>query len=298
MFDLSGKVALVTGASYGLGVTFADALAEAGADLALTARSGDLLEQTAKQLSERGRTVSWYTGDVTVESDVDTVVTSALEDHGHIDILVNNAGVSDLRGLPSEHFDDEMFMQILQVDVLGVWHYARRVGRHMLERGAGSIINIGSILGEGGSEFVTPAYYAAKGAVTQLTRQLAVEWGDRGVRVNCISPNYFVSEMTRPLFDMLGLAPWIESRTPMRRMGEPDDLRGPIVFLAADESSYVSGVNLCVDGAFNASRGAWQIRPGHHVWNDADKPMIGQPYPGLVPLPNEEWKLGVPGIHR
>ena len=298
MFDLSGKTALITGASYGLGVTFADALAEAGADLALTARSADLLEESATQLAKRGTRVTWYTGDVSVESDVERVVAQTLDDHGHIDVLVNNAAVSDPRGLPSEHFDDDMFVRILQVDVLGVWHYAKLVGRHMLARGSGSIINISSILGDGGGESVTPAYYASKGAVNQLTKQLAVEWGDRGVRVNAIAPNYFESEMTRPILDTSGLRPWVSSRTPMRRMGEPEDLRGPVVFLASDEAAYVSGVILYVDGAFNASRGAWQIRPGSHHWNEPDHPMIGEPYEGLVPIPDEEWKLGIPGIHR
>ncbi len=298
MFDLSGKTALVTGASYGLGVTFADALAEAGANLALTARSSEMLEQAATQLSERGTKVTWYTGDVAVEADVDRIVAATLDDHGHIDVLVNNAGVSDLRGLPSEQFDDEMFMKIMAVDVLGVWHYARSVGRHMLARGGGSIINISSILGDGGGENNTPAYYASKGAVNQLTKQLAVEWGDRGVRVNAIAPNFFVSEMTRPLFDQLGLGDWVASRTPMRRMGLDEDLRGPIVFLASDESSYVSGMILYVDGGFNASRGAWQIRPGNHFWNEPEKPMIGQAYEGLVQLPDGDWKLGIPGVHR
>ncbi len=297
MFDLSGKTALVTGASYGLGVTFADALAEAGADLALTARSAELLEESAKQLSARGTKVTWYTGDVAIEADVERIVAQTLDDHGRIDVLINNAAVSDQRGLPSEHFDDEMFLRILQVDVLGVWHYAKFVGRHMLSRGSGSIINISSILGDGGGESVTPAYYASKGAVNQLTKQLAVEWGDRGVRVNAIAPNYFESEMTRPVMESMGLDLWVSSRTPMRRMGLPEDLRGPVVFLASDEAAYVSGVILYVDGAFNASRGAWQIRPASHYWNEPEHTMIGTPYEGLVQMDDEEWRKGIPGIH-
>ncbi len=297
MFDLSGKTALVTGASYGLGVTFADALAEAGADLALTARSAELLEESAKQLSARGTKVTWYTGDVAIEADVERIVSQTLDDHGRIDVLINNAAVSDQRGLPSEHFDDEMFLRILQVDVLGVWHYAKFVGRHMLSRGSGSIINISSILGDGGGESVTPAYYASKGAVNQLTKQLAVEWGDRGVRVNAIAPNYFESEMTRPVMESMGLDLWVSSRTPMRRMGLPEDLRGPVVFLASDEAAYVSGVILYVDGAFNASRGAWQIRPASHYWNEPEHTMIGTPYEGLVQMDDEEWRKGIPGIH-
>jgi NAD(P)-dependent dehydrogenase (short-subunit alcohol dehydrogenase family) len=298
LFDLSGKVALVTGGSMGLGLTFSDTLAEAGAEVALTARSAELLEDNARGLRERhGRRVTCHAGDVTEVADVQRVIAETLDQHGRIDILVNNAGISDLRGLPSEHSDHETFRRIVDVDLFGVWCFTRETAPHMLEQGSGSIINIASILGNGGGEFVNPWYYAAKGAVVQLTRLLAVEWADRNVRVNTISPGYFVTEMTRPIFDMLGMAPWIESRTPMRRLGDPEqDLRGPLMFLASDASSYVSGLNLMVDGAFDASRGAWQISPSHFEWN-RDHPQIGTPYAGLVPNTFEEWKKGVPGIH-
>ncbi len=298
MFDLSGKVALVTGGSMGFGVTFADVLAEAGADVALTARSADLLEHNAADLAQRhGRKVTAHPGDVTSVDDVRRVVAETLEQHGRIDILVNNAGISDLRGLPSEHCDHETFRRVVEVDLYGVWYFTRETAPHMLERGSGSIINIASILSSGGSEFVNPWYYAAKGAVVQLTKQLAVEWADRNVRVNAISPAYFVTEMTRPVFDLLGMAPWIESRTPMRRLGDPDqDLRGPLLFLASEASRYVTGHNLFVDGGFEASRGAWQIPPSHFYWNK-DHPQIGNTYPGLVPNEFEQWKNGIPGIH-
>jgi gluconate 5-dehydrogenase len=298
MFDLTGKVALVTGGSMGLGLTFSDTLAEAGADVALTARSAELLEENAAGLRERhGRKVTTHAGDVTVVEDVQRVVAETLEQHGRIDILVNNAGISDLRGLPSEWSDHETFRKVVDVDLFGVWAFTRETAPHMLERGSGSIINIASILGSGGSEFVNPWYYAAKGAVVQLGKLLAVEWADRNVRVNTISPGYFVTEMTKPLFDFLGMAPWIESRTPMRRLGDPEqDLRGPLLFLASDASSYVSGLNLFVDGAFDASRGAWQIPPSHFFWNK-DHPQAGTPYAGLVPNTFEQWKQGIPGLH-
>ncbi len=298
MFDLTGKVALVTGGSMGLGLTFSDTLAEAGADVALTARSAELLEENAAGLRERhGRKVTTHAGDVTVVDDVQRVVAETLEQHGRIDILVNNAGISDLRGLPSEWSDHETFRKVVDVDLFGVWCFTRETAPHMLERGSGSIINIASILGSGGSEFVNPWYYAAKGAVVQLGKLLAVEWADRNVRVNTISPGYFVTEMTKPLFDFLGMAPWIESRTPMRRLGDPEqDLRGPLLFLASDASSYVSGLNLFVDGAFDASRGAWQIPPSHFFWNK-DHPQAGTPYEGLVPNTFEQWKQGIPGLH-
>jgi len=298
MFDLTGKVALVTGGSMGFGLTFSDVLAEAGADVALTARSAELLEENAVGLRRRhGRKVTTHAGDVTVVEDVQRVIAETLEQHGRIDILVNNAGISDLRGLPSEWSDHETFRKVVEVDLFGVWYFTRECAPHMLERGSGSIINIASILGSGGSEFVNPWYYAAKGAVVQLGKLLAVEWGDRNVRVNTISPGYFITEMTRPVFEMLGMAPWIESRTPMRRLGDPEkDLRGPLLFLASDASSYVSGLNLMVDGAFDASRGAWQIPPSHFFWNK-DNPQAGTPYEGLLPNNFEEWKKGIPGIH-
>jgi NAD(P)-dependent dehydrogenase (short-subunit alcohol dehydrogenase family) len=298
MFDLSGKVALVTGASMGLGTTFSDVLAEAGADLALTARSAELLEENAAGLRERhGRTVTIHPGDVTVIDDVQRAVSGTLEAHGRIDILVNNAGISDLRGLPSEWSDHDTFRRVVDVDLFGVWAFARECAPHMLERGSGSIINIASILGSGGSEYVNPWYSAAKGAVLQLTKHLSVEWADRNVRVNAIAPGFFVTEMTRPVFDMLGMAPWIESRTPMRRLGDPEqDLRGPLLFLASDASSYVTGHTLSVDGGHEASRGAWQLTPSHFFWNK-DHPQAGTPYEGLVPNNFEQWKQGIPGIH-
>lgn len=297
IFDLSGKTALVTGASMGLGVTFANALADAGADVALTARSAELLEAGAAAIAAKGRKATWHPGDVTVVDDVKRVVAEAIEQHGKIDILVNNAGLSNLQGLVSEHAEHDVFRQIIDVDLMGVWHFAREIGPHMLERGSGSIINIASILGSGGSEFTVTAYIAAKGAVIQLTKQLAVEWADRNVRVNVVSPAYFVTEMTRTLFEMLGLAPWIESRTPMRRLGDPEaDLTGPIVFLASDASSYVTGLNLTVDGGWEASRGAWQLTPNNYFWNK-DRMPVGTYYEGLVPNQFEQWKMGIPGLH-
>ncbi len=298
MFDLSGKTALVTGGSYGLGVTFAEALAGAGADLALMARSADLLEGVRADLSARfGRTVTAHVGDVTSDDDAARVTAEAVAAHGKIDVLVNNAGISDVRVIPSEHFDSEMFRKILDVDVTGLFIMAREVGRHMLEQGKGSIINISSIFGDGGCEGVTPAYFAAKGAVTNLTKLLAVEWGDRGVRVNALSPHFFMSEMTKPFLEQLGLNQWWSSRTPMRRIGEGPDLVGPVVFLASDESGFVSGVNLPIDGGFNASRGAWQVRPPHWDWNEANGPKrVGKVWSDDIVVEDSHRK-GIPGLH-
>ena len=295
MFDLTGKTALVTGGSYGLGVVFAHALADAGADIAVTARSTELLENVKADIEAKGRKASAHTGDVTMLDDVNRVVGEVIAVHGQIDVLVNNAGVSDTRGIASENVDAETFRKTIEVDLFGVWNYAQAVGRHMLEHRSGSIINISSMLGVGGSEYVNPAYHAAKAAVINLTRLLATEWGDRGVRVNALSPGYFVSEMTRVIFETLGLTPWVEGRTPLRRLGEDKDLRGPIVFLASDEAAYVTGANLLVDGGYSAVMGANQFQVPWHLWNVPS--AIGENYPGMAPLPDSIDQQGIPGVH-
>jgi gluconate 5-dehydrogenase len=296
--NLKGKVALVTGGSYGLGVVWATALAESGADVALTARSADMLEQVASDLADTGREISAHPGDVTSEDDVERVVAAAIERHGHIDILVNNAGVTDPTGRPSEQTSSEQFRSALDVDLVGVWHYCRTVGRHMLERQSGSIINIASILGMGGSEFTNPAYHAAKAGVIQLTRQLAAEWADRGVRVNAISPGFFMSEMVREALELTGTRVWVESRTPMRRMGEHHELVAPLLFLASDGSSYVTGVNLPVDGGHSAVIGMSQLKAPWQLWNEPGPISAEATYEGITDLPPTILREGIPGVHR
>jgi NAD(P)-dependent dehydrogenase (short-subunit alcohol dehydrogenase family) len=296
MFTLGGKTALITGASYGLGVVWATALAEAGADLALTARSTDLLEGVAKQIADStGRTVTIHTGDVTVDADVERVTAEAVDAHGKVDVLVNNAGINEATGKSSEQTTSEHFRHAVEVDLIGVWNYAREVGRHMLDRGSGSIINIASICGMGATEFANPAYHAAKGAVIQLTRQLGVEWADRGVRVNAISPGFFMSEMIREPMELMGVRPWIDSRTPMRRMGEHPELGGPIVFLASDASAYITGINLPVDGGFSSVIGMSQLQAPWQLWNRPGP--INEPFTGLTDLPAGIMREGVPGLH-
>ena len=211
---------LITGASYGLGEQFAYAFAEAGADLILTARSADLLEGVAEQCRRHGAKVSVVAGDVSVEEDVDNVITQGLADHGKIDVLINNAGIADPRGVVAEQYDSETFNRILSVDLVGAFYYARSCGKHMLERGSGNIVNICSIVASGGNENNIIGYTAAKGGLLNMTYQLGVEWADRGVRVNSVSPGFIVTEMTRPMLEAMGMDKWIASRTPMRRLGE------------------------------------------------------------------------------
>jgi NAD(P)-dependent dehydrogenase (short-subunit alcohol dehydrogenase family) len=297
-FDLTGRTALITGGSYGLGVVWAHALASAGADIALTARSGELLEQVAEELrASTGRKVSTHTGDVTNDADVARVVVEAAAVHGKIDVLVNNAGVSENTGRSSEQTSSEHFRHAVDVDLIGVWNYASEVGRHMLERGSGSIINIASICGMGATEFTNPAYHASKAAVIGLTRQLAAEWADRGVRVNAISPGFFMSEMVREALEMMGTRPWIDSRNPMRRMGEHGELAGPIVFLASDAASYVTGINLPVDGGHSTVIGAAQLQAPWQLWNKPGPIRSDAVYQGLTELPPGIPREGVPGFH-
>ena len=222
MFDFKGKTVLITGASYGLGEQFAYAFADAGADLVLTARSEELVENVGALCREKGSSVTVVCGDVSVEDDVINVVNQGIANHGSIDVLVNNAGIADMRGLAPEHFDSETFNRIVSVDLVGAFYYARECGRNMLENGSGAIVNIGSILGNGGSENGVIAYSAAKGGLRNMTLQLGTEWADRGVRVNSVSPGFIVTEMTRPALEALGMDKWIASRTPMRRFGIPE----------------------------------------------------------------------------
>jgi NAD(P)-dependent dehydrogenase (short-subunit alcohol dehydrogenase family) len=256
---LDGKVAIVTGASYGLGVLFADVV--------VTARSVDKLRDTKAMIESLGRRCLVVEGDVTSFEDCDRVATEAMAAFGKIDILVNNAGWADDRLIRTEHCEPEMFAQMVNTDLIGLFYMTRAAAPHMLRGGGGSIINLSSIFGNLGSENRTAGYFAAKGGVNQLTRLLAVEWGDRNLRVNAIAPNFFVSEMTRALLEDSGMAEWMRSRTPMRRMGELPELVGPLLFLASDASSFITGVVLSVDGGWSAGGGASQLPAPWDEWN-------------------------------
>ncbi|MFN3258287.1 MAG: SDR family NAD(P)-dependent oxidoreductase [Ilumatobacter sp.] len=300
MNDFSGKTILITGASYGLGEGFAHGLARAGANLVLTARSEDLLNNVADACRELGSPkVTVAAGDVSVEDDVKRVVAAGIEEHGKIDGLVNNAGVNDMRGVAPEQFDMETWNWIMSIDLNGVFMYAREVGRHMLETGGGSIVNICSIMGDGANELNVIAYTAAKGAVRNLSLQLGCEWADRGVRVNSVSPGFIITEMVRPALEGMGMDKWIASRTPMRRIGELEEIVAPVMFLLSEGAAYITGHDLAVDGGTNAARGYYQIPPIHQEWNADTAPRIGKGYEGVQPRPDwyEAMSAGIPGIH-
>jgi NAD(P)-dependent dehydrogenase (short-subunit alcohol dehydrogenase family) len=276
-FRLDGKVAIVTGASYGLGVLFAEILATAGADVVVTARSVDKLEDTKQMVESLGRRCLAVPGDVTSHEDCAEVVRQTMASFGRVDVLVNNAGWADDRLVRSEHCEPEMFAKMVNTDLIGLFYMTRAAAPDMLRGGGGSIINLSSIFGNAGSENRTAGYFAAKGGVNQLTKLLACEWGDRGLRVNALAPNFFVSEMTRSLLEDSGMADWMRSRTPLRRMGELPELVGPFLFLASDASSFVTGTVLNVDGGWSASGGYAQNPQPWDEWNGDMGVPIGPP---------------------
>jgi NAD(P)-dependent dehydrogenase (short-subunit alcohol dehydrogenase family) len=267
VFRLDGKVGVVTGASYGLGVLFADILASAGADVVVTARSADKLAETAKLVENLGRRSLAVPADVTVYDDCERVVNETMGELGRVDILVNNAGWADDRLIRTERSEPEMFEKMVKTDLVGLFYMTRAAAPHMLRGGGGSIINLSSIFGLAGAENRTAGYFAAKGGVNQLTKLLACEWGDRNVRVNALAPNFFMSEMTRHLLEDSGMADWMRSRTPMRRLGELHELVGPFLFLASDASSFVTGTVLTVDGGWSASGGYAQLPQPWDDWS-------------------------------
>jgi NAD(P)-dependent dehydrogenase (short-subunit alcohol dehydrogenase family) len=256
-FSLEGKTAIVTGASYGLGVTFAGALAGAGANVVLAARSKDKVEAEARRLEDSGAGTLAVQCDVGDSSSVRDMVTAAWDKFGRVDVLVNNAGVSAEAGVVPENIPDELFEQTIRINLLGTWYCCRTVGERMLRDGkGGSLINISSIMGVAGGQNTPTAYHSSKAAVINLTRSLAISWADRGVRVNAIAPGWFPSEMTAGWFAIPQFLERFQKSSPMQRVGDPSELVGPLLFLASDASSFVTGQTLCVDGGLSASVGA------------------------------------------
>lgn len=274
-FRLDGKVAIVTGASYGLGVLFAEILASAGADVVVTARSVAKLAETARVVEGLGRKCLVVAGDITEYADCERVVGETMATFGRLDVLVNNAGWADDRLVRTERCEPEMFVKMVNTDLTGLFFMTRAAAPEMLRGGGGSIINLSSIFANAGSENRTAGYFAAKGGVNQLTKLLACEWGDRGLRVNALAPNFFISEMTRSLLEESGMADWMRSRTPMRRMGELPELVGPLLFLASSASSFVTGAVLNVDGGWSASGGYAQNPQPWDEWNGEMGSPIG-----------------------
>lgn len=257
LFDLAGKTTLVTGASSGLGVTFARALLANGASVVICARREDRLRAVAQELDPSGERVLAVPCDVAEPDQVEALAEQARKRFGPIDVLVNNAGI-EAEGSPfAERIADEDFFETVRVNLLGVWHCTRIVGTHMIEGRGGSIINISSIGGLGGSKgMMSPGYSATKAAVINLTQNVAANWGDRGVRVNCIAPGYFPSEMSEFVRTNPPVTEHVWAQIPVGRFGDPEELVGLLLLLASDAGSYITGQTIAVDGGFSATVGA------------------------------------------
>jgi gluconate 5-dehydrogenase len=255
-FSVKGRTAIVTGGSYGLGTAFAEVLSEAGANVVVAARSQDRLEQVAKQLEAAGGTAMAHACDIADPASVTALVDAVWERFGSIDIMVNNAGVAAEAGMMPERVPDDLFAQTVQVNLTGTFYCCREVARRLLAAGRpGSIINIASVAGLGGLQNFPVAYQATKAAVINMTRNLACSWADRGIRVNAIAPGWFPSEMTNLWFAVEPLYERFRSQAPMGRVGELRELAGPLLFLASDASSFVTGQILAVDGGASAALG-------------------------------------------
>jgi NAD(P)-dependent dehydrogenase (short-subunit alcohol dehydrogenase family) len=249
-FDLTGRKAVVTGASRGIGQAIAVALAQAGADLALVARGEEGLAATAKQITDCGREAHIIAADVTRQDSVEDAIAAAIRALGHVDIVVNNAGGSNF-AVPFLDLRLAGWDKLIRLNLDSAMYVCHAIGDHLVGRGKGSVINVASVAGLIGSPFLAP-YGAAKAGLISLTKTLAVEWAARGVRVNALCPGWTATDLNRNLWDDDTAGKATVATVPMQRWGRAEEMTGPAVFLASDASSYMTGQVLVVDGGQTA----------------------------------------------
>lgn len=256
LFDLNGRVAIVTGASRGLGQTFSLALAQAGADLVLTSRNRASLAAFEAEIKGLGRRAISLELDVRDQKSIEAMAAAAHEAFDHIDILVNNAGCNVRKPALDVTWDD--WNLILDTNLRGSFFVAQAVARRMIPRRYGRIINVGSVTSVAGYAGLAP-YGASRGGIRQLTMSLADDWGPHGITVNCLAPGWFRTEQNKILYEDKEWVNYLCDRIPLKRPGEPHDLESAIVFLAAESSRYITGQTLLVDGGI--STGATRALP-------------------------------------
>jgi NAD(P)-dependent dehydrogenase (short-subunit alcohol dehydrogenase family) len=263
LFDLSGKVALVTGASRGLGQYYARALAAAGADIAITSRDKESLSTFADEILRLGRQAFSANLDVRDYDSIQRAVTLIEEHFGHIDILVNNAGCNIRKPALNVTWDD--WNKVLDTNLRGSFFVAQAVARGMIRRRYGRIINIGSVTCVAGYAGLGP-YGASRGGIRQLTMSLADDWGSYGVTVNCLAPGWFRTRQNEILYENAAWVEYLCDRIPLKRPGLPNDLDGAVVFLASESSRYITGQTLLVDGGIStgATKATISSSPADH----------------------------------
>jgi len=252
LFDLGGSTAIVTGGGAGLGLVFADALAEAGASVVVCGRKAERCEQAAAEIARaHGVTAIGMRCDVRSREEIEAVVERAVSELGRIDVLVNNAGTS--WGAPLEEYPLEGWQKVIDVNLTGLFRFTQIAGRVMIAQGRGKIVNVASVAAFGGAPpelMDAVAYNASKGGVVAFTRDVAVKWARHGITVNAIAPGWFPTEMSQLLLERSG--DLFLERIPLGRFGAPNDLRGTIVFLAGRAADFITGQTLIVDGGQSA----------------------------------------------